>query len=59
MRPPKVGLSDVAVSEGGTELWKSGAIVERVSGITDGVETDESVVLNVGSGSYEFELTGK
>ena len=56
---PKLGLSDVAVSESGTPLWKSGAIVESISGITDGAESDDCIVLNVGSGSYAFELTGQ
>ena len=56
---PKLGMNDVTISESGTALWKSGAMAESVPGVTDGAESDDCVVLNVGSGSYEFELTGQ
>ena len=56
---PKLGLNDVAVSEGGKALWTSGAMAASIPGITDGSESDESIVLDVGSGSYEFKLTGQ
>ncbi|MHC4253303.1 MAG: alpha-L-rhamnosidase C-terminal domain-containing protein, partial [Planctomycetota bacterium] len=56
---PKLGMNDVTISESGTVLWQSGTVAESIPGIVDVSESDEAVVLNVGSGSYVFELTGQ
>lgn len=56
---PKLGLKDVAVTEGGKALWKSGAVAADFPGVTGAAESEESVAFNIGSGSYMFELTGR
>jgi len=58
VRVPKMGLRNVAVTEGGHLIWKAGAFVKGVPGIYAGKEDGEYVTLRVGSGRYVFDLTG-
>ena len=55
---PKLELKDVAITEGRTTIWKDGAYVREVVGITGGSETNDYVTFDVGSGLYCFTLTG-
>ena len=55
---PTLGLSDIAVSEGGHAIWQDGAHVEGRDGVTSAGARDGYVDVEVGSGSYCFELTG-
>lgn len=55
---PKLGLRNVAVSEGGKPVWKGGKYVVGVEGIANGAEDADCVTFDVGSGSYAFALTG-
>ncbi len=56
---PKLGLSGVSVTEGSTPVWQDGSFVGGVDGISGGTETDDAVSLDIGSGTYAFELTGQ
>jgi alpha-L-rhamnosidase len=56
---PKIGLRNVAVTEGGQPVWRGGKYVSGVEGITKGAEDADCVTFDVGSGSYAFALTGK
>ena len=56
---PKLGRSKVMVSEGGSPVWRDGAFVPGVAGVTGATESDESVTFYAGSGSYRFELSGE
>jgi alpha-L-rhamnosidase len=51
---PKMGNPNVRIEESEKVIWKDHAFMEGVSGITDGIEGAEYVVLNVGSGVYRF-----
>ncbi len=55
---PKLSDSEVQISESGDVIWRNGKVVENASGITTGVEDEQSVVLEVQSGRYAFEITG-
>ena len=55
---PKLELKNVAITEGRTTIWKDGAYVREVVGITGGSETNDYVTFDVGSGLYCFTLTG-
>lgn len=57
VRLPKLGRGDVAVTEGRTLVWQDGKFVPQVAGISAGIETEDLVVLDVGSGSYSFRLS--
>jgi alpha-L-rhamnosidase len=55
---PKVGLPDVIVTEGSEVIWEDGSFHGGAEGIADGSESAASVILEIGSGSYSFELRG-
>ncbi len=55
---PKIGLKDVTVAEGGEIVWRDGAYVSGIQGITGGSESAGYVTLEVGSGDYLFTMTG-
>jgi alpha-L-rhamnosidase len=54
---PKLGRSEIAVTEGRIPVWQDGKFVPGVAGITTGAETEDRVVLDVASGSYSFRLS--
>jgi len=55
---PKIGLKNIAVTEGGKTIYKNGIFIKGVSGITAAAETDDYVTFDIGSGSYSFTLQG-
>jgi alpha-L-rhamnosidase len=55
---PKMGLEHVTVAEGGEIVWTDGAFVGGVAGIAGGSGSADYVALDIGSGSYSFELSG-
>ena len=55
---PRMGLTEITITESGQILWEAGEFVHGVSGITAGDETPDDVTFDVGSGSYVFQLTG-
>jgi len=56
---PTMGLKSVAVAEGGKTVWKDGAYVAGVVGISGASQSADYVAFDVGSGSYSFRLTGQ
>jgi alpha-L-rhamnosidase len=55
---PKLGLTDLIITENGTTVWRANIYVPGVSGITGGTDAPDSVTLRVGSGSYKFAMIG-
>jgi alpha-L-rhamnosidase len=53
---PKLGKTNVAITESGTRVWKDGAYTAGVDGIAGAVAEDEFVTFDVGSGSYRFDM---
>ncbi|MCX6994097.1 MAG: family 78 glycoside hydrolase catalytic domain [Kiritimatiellaeota bacterium] len=53
---PKLNLSNELITEGDQPVWKSGRFLDGVTGVTKGHETENGVVLTIGSGIYEFTL---
>ena len=53
---PKLGFTDVVITESGKVIWENGKFIRGVSGITAGSDGDDYVVFDVGSGSYNFYL---
>ena len=53
---PKVALGKITVEESGKTIWKNGSYFDGVEGITDGSESAEYVIFDVGSGSYAFKV---
>lgn len=57
---PKLGMRQVVVREGGAIVWEKGQLASgAVPGIVSGREERDHVVFEVGSGQYEFVLTGE
>jgi alpha-L-rhamnosidase len=56
---PTLGLKSVAVAEGGKTVWKDGAYVAGVAGISGASQSADYVAFDVGSGAYSFRLTGQ
>ena len=56
---PKLGMTQVAVTEGERRIWHSGTSDATVPGISGMVGSAGSITLRAGSGSYRFRLTGR
>ena len=56
---PKRGLQEVRVQEGERPFWGSGRPTSRVPGVAAVAEHGDRVTLQVGSGSYRFQLSGR
>jgi alpha-L-rhamnosidase len=56
---PKLGKSNVTISESGSTVWQDGSFVPGVKGLTGATECAEFVSFDAGSGSYRFGLTRK
>jgi alpha-L-rhamnosidase len=55
---PKLGLTDLVVTESGTTVWRANTYVPGVLGLSGGSDAADSVILHVGSGSYDFAMNG-
>jgi alpha-L-rhamnosidase len=51
-------LTDVTISEGGNTLWSANAYQPGIAGITFDSADSSHVHFQVGSGSYQFQITG-
>ena len=51
-------VTDVTITEGGTVIFKGGAYVAGVAGITGAKVVGATVVVSHGSGDYEFVRAG-
>ncbi|MBI3664832.1 MAG: hypothetical protein HY236_01170, partial [Acidobacteria bacterium] len=52
---PKLGISELAIREGGQVAWSGGKYQAGVPGLTGARETDRAVIFQAGSGHYMFE----
>ena len=55
---PKFNLANVLLAEGGREIWFQGKFSAGVPGVLEVKDTGPTFVIKVGSGRYDFELTG-
>ncbi|MEI8042905.1 MAG: alpha-L-rhamnosidase C-terminal domain-containing protein, partial [Verrucomicrobiota bacterium] len=53
---PEIGLKNATVTEGGKAVWKAGAYVKGVVGISGARQEADYVTFDVGSGEYRFKL---
>ena len=56
---PKLGLTQVQVTEGERRIWEPGAAVATVPGIGDIAESPDGITIRAGSGSYRLRLAGR
>lgn len=57
VRIPELGLAPVTLLESGRVVWQDGKYQGGASGIRGARETDGTLVLEIGSGSYVFQLS--
>jgi len=56
----KLAYTNAVITEGGKEVWKNNAYIPGVPGIKNAVDRGAGeVVFEVGSGSYQFQITGQ
>jgi hypothetical protein len=55
---PKFNFKNVTVRESGQIIWEAGGFKTGVSGVQKVEEKQNSLVIQVGSGRYDFELAG-
>ena len=53
---PAMGLKHFLITEDGKAVWKDGAYVHGVAGITGGKQEADSITFDVGSGEYRFKI---
>jgi len=53
---PSLGMQNATLTEGGKVLWKDGAYVKGVAGITAGKQEEGYYTFDVGSGEYGFKI---
>ncbi len=56
---PKLGLSEIEISESGRPVWKGNAYQPGAPGLAGARQTNRAVVFQAGSGRYVFELKGE
>ena len=56
---PVAGRANASITEGGRQVWADGRFQKGVVGIHGAKSEAQAVVLEVGSGCYQFEVTGK
>jgi hypothetical protein len=55
---PLLNFNNATISENGKTVWKDGAFVAGVPGVADAKIDKTNLTFSVGSGSYEFTLSG-
>jgi alpha-L-rhamnosidase len=53
---PALSLKNATITEGGKAVWKNGAYVKGVVGITSGKQEAGYYTFDVGSGDYGFKV---
>lgn len=56
---PLLDSENVVISESGDTVWENGTYISGVTGITGAESEDEEVTFSVGSGTYDFIMTGE
>jgi hypothetical protein len=57
--PQDPEMTDIAIHEGERSVWEKGHFVEGTPGVTAGKLDGKRVVFEVGSGMYNFRVTGE
>ncbi len=55
---PTCGLRHIEITESGQLLWKDGTRQQPIAGISGGIEEAQYVTVELGSGIYNFEVSG-
>jgi hypothetical protein len=55
---PLLDFKNINVMENGKKVWENGAFVTGNPGITDARIDETCLTFSVGSGTYEFKLSG-
>jgi alpha-L-rhamnosidase len=55
---PKLGIRNIAVTEGGRTVWAGNKFHPGIDGITDGADKDGAIRIKTGGGRYIFLLEG-
>ncbi|NLJ49886.1 MAG: alpha-L-rhamnosidase, partial [Candidatus Atribacteria bacterium] len=53
---PKMGLKNIVVEEGGDHIWQKGILVSQKEGIHCASEKEDRIIIQIGSGDYQFKL---
>jgi uncharacterized protein GlcG (DUF336 family) len=56
---PKLGMMDLSIAEDGKTVWLDNKYIVGATGISGANDSGDSIVVHVGSGSYEFEMNGR
>jgi len=56
---PKIGLKNVTVTESGKTVWENGIFIKAINGVIAGMENNNYITFETGSGSYIFRLKGR
>ena len=56
---PKLGMMNLSIVEGGRTVWSDNKYIGGADGISGANDARDSIVLYVGSGSYDFEMNGR
>jgi hypothetical protein len=52
-------MTDISVREGGRSVWEKGQFVAGTPGVFAGKFADKRVIFELGSGHYDFRLSGE
>ena len=55
---PLLGFKNIIVTENGKKVWENGAFITGNPGITDARIDEVCLTFSIGSGTYEFKLSG-
>ena len=53
---PKLGMSNIIITENGKTVWSNNKFDMGIDGVTDGADEGDYITLKVGSGNYSFQL---
>jgi len=53
-----MGLENITIKESGKVVWENNSYVGGVAGIISGNEDNKYIILEIGSGSYSFVMSG-
>jgi alpha-L-rhamnosidase len=56
IRLPKMGLKNIVIEEGGDNIWQKGTLVYQKEGIGSVKENQDRIIIQIGSGDYQFKL---
>ena len=53
---PKMGWKNIVIEEGGENIWQKGTLVSQKEGIDYAKENEDRIIIQIGSGDYQFKL---